>query len=57
MPKFLTKIMIITILLVAVISISWFVYSNNKSNKEIPKRALLVENIEHNGTQGGIFYN
>lgn len=57
MPKFLTKIMIITILCAVVISLSWFVYSINKSNKEIPKRAMLVENINYDVTQGGISYN
>ncbi len=54
MPKLLTKIITIVLIFTVVLSLGWILLSNNRSNKEIPKRAKLVQNIKYDFMQGGI---
>ncbi len=39
------KIIIFSVLLIFAISISFFIYASNKSNKEDPKRAMFVKSF------------
>lgn len=54
MPKLLTKIIAVVLIFAAILSLGWILLSNNRSNKEIPKRAKLVQNIKYDFIQGGI---
>ena len=57
MPKTFIKIVVIFILFATALTLSWVVYSNNSSNRDIPRSAKLVKNIIYNVPQGGINYD
>ncbi|WP_425446074.1 hypothetical protein [Dethiothermospora halolimnae] len=41
----LGRLLLISILVVSFFSVGWYIYSSNKSNNEVPKKAKLVENL------------